>query len=288
MKCIVLLAIAVAAWGQERLTIGPLGVPVGPNDRASCVSLSEDGALVVFQLRRTDGHGGADLWFSQKRNGQWSAPYNPGPGINTAANEVDGKLSPDGKTLVFIRGADFKQSSAIYISRFRDGQWATAEPVGEPVNMPGTLQFGALLTSNGQRLYFSSNRSGGLGGLDVYYSDRKGDGWGAPVNLGAPINTPGDDGDISLNRDGTTIVFPARGLENSFGGVDLYISRRGENGWMPPVNLGPRINTAGNDSCPWLGYDGRTLYFNSDWDGLVAGHPGKSSVILQLRYTPGF
>jgi hypothetical protein len=288
MKWIVSFAFAAAALGQESLSISPLAVPFGPNDRASCVSLSEDGALVVFQSRRTDGHGGADLWFSQKRKGQWSAPYDPGPGINTAANEVDGKLSPDGKTLVFIRGVDFKQSSTIYISHFRDGQWTTAEPVGEPVSMPGTTQFGALLTRNGDRLYFSSNRPGGLGGFDVYYSDRKGEGWSDPVNLGAPINTPGDDADITLNRAGTAIVFPARGRADSFGGVDLYISRRGENAWMPPVNLGPRINTAGNDACPWLGYDGQTLYFNSDWDGLVAGHQGQSSTILQLRYRPGF
>lgn len=280
---------AVVVWGacaQDRLTTEALPIPFGPNDKPSCVSLSEDGTLMAFQSRRPHGKGGADIWFSREQEGGWSAPYNAGPGINTSSNEVDGKLSPDGKSIVFIRGDDFKKASAIYISQFRNGEWANAEQIPSPVSLPGTVQFGAVLSRDGSRLYFSSNRPGGLGGFDIYYSDRKGENWSAPVNLGPPLNTPGDDADLALGRNGTVMILPAR-RPDSLGGVDLYLSRRRGNEWSSLVNLGPRINTPGNDACPWLGYDGKTLYLNSDWAGMIGGHQGPSA-ILKITYLAGF
>ena len=108
------------------------------------------------------------------------------------------------------------------------------------------------------------------------------------MNLGSPVNTSGDDGDIALSADGKTMILPRRNQPDGLGGVDLYVSHRGENGWSPLLNLGPRINTPGNDTCPWLGYDGKTLYFNSDWDGLVSGSRSKSSAIMLVHYSPGF
>lgn len=277
---------ALPACAQDIITIERLPVPFGPADKPSCVSASEDGRLMAFQSRRPDGRGGADIWLSRFENGQWSAPYNAGPGINTSANEVDGKLSADGKMMVFIRGEDFKKESAIYISHFENGQWATAEQIPDPISMPGAVQFGAVLSRDGKRLYFSSNRPGGLGGFDIYYSDRVDGKWGKPVNVGPPLNTPDADADLALGRDSNIIILPAKRAD-SIGGVDLYLSRYSAGAWSPLVNLGPRVNTPGNDACPWLGYDGKTLYLNSTWDGMVAGRPG-ASTILKVAYGPGF
>ena len=149
-----LFSSAFLALAQESVTISLFPpVPFGPDDKASCVSLREDGALVAFQSRRPDGRGGADIWLSRFQNGKWSEPDNAGPGVNTSANEVDAKLSTDGKTTAFIRGQNFKESSGIYISRFRNGAWSEGELVGPPVTLPHTIQFGAVLTRDGKRLY---------------------------------------------------------------------------------------------------------------------------------------
>ena len=275
-----------AAEPGESLTITKLAVPFTPDEKPFCVSLTEDEKLIVFQADRPGGYGKQDLWFSRFENGRWSAVYNAGPEINTAADDVDGKLSPDGSSLLFIRVDAARTSSQIYISHLRNGKWSRAELIGPPVTLPGAIHFGALLSRDGKRLYFATERPGGHGGRDIYYSDKAGDKWSEPVNLGPVINTAGNDGDQALGRDGNTMVIPGR-RENSIGGTDLYITRRVNNAWSPPENLGPRINTPGNESCPWLGYNGRTLYFNSDWDGLVGGGKGPR-MVWKVEYSKGF
>jgi Tol biopolymer transport system component len=282
----ILLLATMMSTAQESLTINLLPIPFPPEDKPLCVSVSEDGNLAAYQSRRTDGKGGADIWMSRRKGGRWSAPYNAGSGINTEANEVDAKLSPDGKTVVFIRGKDFKVESSVYVSHFRNGRWSEAEVIGPPISLPGTIQFGAIITRDGKRLYFASNRPGGLGSFDIYYSDRTADGWGSPVNLGAKINTTGADGDVAVAPDGRTMIFPSERAD-TLGESDLYISRFENNSWLEPANLGPRFNTSGNESCPWLGYDGKTLYLNSDWDKLLSPSRGQSR-IWQLMYEPGF
>jgi len=282
--CLLWLALR-AVSAAESLTLTLLPVPFPLHDRPACPSLSEDGRLLAYQSRQLAGAGGADIWLSRYENGRWSAPYNAGPGINTAEEEVDAKLSPDGRSIIFIRGRNLRESSGVWISRFQGGAWSRAELVGPPVSVAGTAQFGAVLTRDGKRMYFASNRPGGLGGFDHYYTDRTGSGWSEPVNLTA-INTAGNDADIAPSRDGRTLVFPAR-REPSFGETDLYRTRWENGALTAPENLGPRINTPGHDTCPWLGYDGHTLYLNSTWNGLTGGVKGESRIWM-IRYSGGF
>jgi len=281
------IVLALPAAAQESLTITRVPAPFGDDPRPFCVSLPEDGRLLAYQSARAGGRGKQDIWLSKFENGWWSEPYNAGPGINTAANDVDAKLSADGNSMVFIRGDDFKVASDIYISYFRNGGWSQAEMMGPPVSLPASVEFGALLSRDGKRLYFSSNRPGGLGSFDHYYSERTGAGWGAPVNLGPGINTPEGDVDIAVSRDGTALVFPSRRSDSIGNSTDLYVSRWVSNAWTAPVNLGPRINTAVTDTCPWLGYDGRTLYLNTEWDGLVAGRQANTTV-WEFRFGGSF
>jgi len=289
VKCLQVFGIALVAMAadEERLVIRKLALPLAEQDQAACVSLPENGRMVVYQSRRPDGLGGFDLWVSRLEGGTWSKPQNLGPSINSAENDVDGKFSADGSTLVFIRGEDFRKSSDIYVSHFRDGSWSKAEMIGPPVSLPGTVEFGASLSRDGKRLYFSSNRAGGHGGFDHYYSDRTGDRWGEPVNFGPVVNSAENEVDVAVSRDSNTIVFPAKRKDSIGGSTDLYISRLVAGSWTALQNLGPRINTPGTDTCPWLGYDGRTLYLDSDWDGLVAGAPGKKA-IWEINYSRGF
>ncbi len=279
--------VAGSAGGSDSLTVSKVDLPVDPADKPFCVSLPEDGKLIAFQSERAGGYGRLDIWLSRLENGRWMEPYNAGPGINTDLHEADAKFSPDGDTMVLLRSADFRKSTQIYISRLQDGKWAEAEPIGLPVSPPDTIEYGALFSRDGNRLYFASNREGGYGGMDLYFSDRTGNSWSQPVNLGPVINTSETEADMALSRDGKTIIFPSRRADSIAGSKDLYVTRRVDGAWSPVENLGPRINTPGTDTCPWLGHDGHTLYLNTDWDGLVAGQKGPM-LVWKIHYSKGF
>ena len=282
---IAMTAVLTAAEPGDSLTLTKMAIPFGPDDKPFCVSLTEDEKLMVFQAVRPGGYGNQDLWFSRFENGRWSELFNAGPGINTAAHDVDGKLSPDGKSMVFIR-RDERKSTQILMSYFRNGKWSDAELIGPPVTLPDTVNFGAVLSRDGKRLYFGSDRKGGLGGLDLYYSDHTGNRWSDPINLGPAINSAGNEADLALSRDGNTMILPLR-KDNSYGGSDLYAARLVNGTWSAPENMGPRINSPGNESCPWLGYDGKTLYVHTDWDGLVGGGKGER-LVWKFFYSKGF
>jgi hypothetical protein len=81
-----------------------------------------------------------------------------------------------------------------------------------------------VLSSDGKRLYFASNRPGGHGGLDFYYSERRGEQWSAPVNLGPSVNTAENDVDLAISRDAKTLIFPAKRPDSIAGSTDLYVS----------------------------------------------------------------
>ncbi len=285
------LSLETTAQGQdEELSITRLSIPLEKDAKPFCASGTEDGRLLAFQVDHPEGLGRLDIWFSRLQNGRWSVPFNAGPQINTGSHEADAKLSADGTVMVFLRSDDFSRSSGVYISHFRDGSWSKGKLLGPPVSLPDTVQFGALLSKDLRRLYFSSNRSGGHGGFDVYYSDRLGSGWeqwGEPVNLGPVVNSAGDENDVALSSDETTIILPLRRNDSPSESVDLYISRKINAQWTPLRNLGPRINTPGTDTCPWLGYDGRTLFLNSTWDGLVGGKEA-ATWIWAIRHSEGF
>jgi hypothetical protein len=125
-------------------------------------------------------------------------------------------------------------------------EWSEPVNLGPVVNSPFSDQAPAVST-NGLSLYFTSNRPGGLGGTDLYVSQRRrGDQpWGPPVNLGPVINTAFADWRPGLSRDEHWLFFSS--TRPGFGGFDLWVSYRehvhDDFAWQPPVNLGPGVNT---------------------------------------------
>ena len=91
-------------------------------------------------------------------------------------------------------------------------------------------------------MFFASNRPGGFGGYDIYYSMILPDGtWGIPFNLGEPVNSENDENYPNITAEGTTLYFSSNG-HNSIGGYDVFRSRLIENKWSEPKNLGYPIN----------------------------------------------
>jgi len=122
------------------------------------------------------------------------------------------------------------------------------------------------LTADGKRLYFASNRSGSLGGMDLYYSDFQGGEWGEPVNLGDTINTPGNEIFPFIHEDGT-LYFASDGW-GGFGGLDIFSAEKnGNNDWQAPINVGTPFNSPKDDFGFILNITGTEGYLSSARDG---------------------
>jgi hypothetical protein len=164
--------------------------------------------------------------------------------------------------------------------------FAWSEPVwlGPVVNSPAR-DIRPVLSTEGRRLYFHSDRDGGLGGMDIWLTRRAGINcpWETPINLGPPLNTTHGDADVAFTPD-MRVVFFASNRPGGEGGDDIFISRRADPAddfaWEQPVNLGQHVNTAANDAVPWYvpSEAGGTLYFQRSLGGM-----GEDNEIYKVR-----
>jgi WD40-like Beta Propeller Repeat len=286
-----------ATHRPERLTLYAFPAAAGEHGYA-CAAVSERQTVAVFHSSRAGGYGASDIWFSRWENDRWTEPQNTGPGVNTREHEVDASLSPDGSTMFFSRsafggatavsklppGAD-KQTD-LYVSHFRNGYWTKAERLPEPVCLREAAEYRAVLSRDGNELYFGSDRAGGYGGFDLYVSHRTTGGWGEPENLGPLVNTAGKEVDAAIAPHENTLVLAFQGEKDAF--QKLLVSRKINGHWSKPVDMGPRFNTGTGDGCPWLGYDGSTLFVNSRWNTVLADHPTAAGGIWVFEYSRGF
>jgi WD40-like Beta Propeller Repeat len=156
------------------------------------------------------------------------------------------------------------------LSSFANSEWSAPENVGAPVNSSAG-EMNAALSPDKLSLYFTSNRAGGLGGTDIWVSQRDCDTcpWQTPVNLGAPVNSAGADAGPRLSIDGHLLFFQSD-RPGGQGSLDIYVSRRNnpkdDLGWGNPVSLGTGVNTpAAEQAADYLqsAEDGAgNLYFN--------------------------
>ena len=205
--------------------------------------------------------------------------YNMGPRINTKSPELFPSLSGDSMTFYFTRRHNNMDEDFYYALPDSCGGWLTALNMGSPLNTPDQ-ESTQMISADGHYLFFTrcENRSEngwGQGGCDLYMAYRitEDSAWSAPQSFGATINTPDYEGMPCLSADNRELYF-ASNRPGGYGGYDLYVSRFDNGLWLPPANLGPSINTAGNEISPYLYLDGRTLYFASD------GHPGMGGLDL--------
>ncbi len=182
--------------------------------------------------------------------------------------------------------------------------------IKKPGPLPGSVNSDAwdsqaTISCDGRTIYFASNREGGLGGTDIWVSRLlEGGVWDEPVNLGAPINTPGDEEAPFITNDGKTLFFSSTGHQG-LGEQDIFLSRQDEatGAWSGPLNLGPPVNSSYRELGFFLTADGRTGYFASSRSGgfggmdiyrfelpeLLAGRPitfVEGQVLDSLTWTP--
>lgn len=187
-------------------------------------------------------------------------PVDPGENINSSVSEYWASTDITGNSMVFTRRVNGQED--LFISRRVDGVWQPAQPL-DGLNTP-TNEGPHCLSADGNTLIFTiCDRKDGYGSCDLYYSRLKNGQWTPPVTMGPRINSAAWDGQPSLSADGKTLYFVSTRL-GSIGGKDIWESHIGENNlWSIPQNLGPVINTAGEEEAPYVHPDGKSLYFSS-------------------------
>ncbi len=232
-------------------------------------AVSVDGRRLFFTSNRSGGaqpREDEDFWVAELRNGKWQDPVNLGAPPNSALSEGSCSFTAEG-SLVFFAACDRPEGLGdcdLYLSTRGSGGWSRPLNLGRPVNGPSWDSHPAL-SADGRRLIFSSNRPGGFGETDLWISERVEEGWSAPRNLGPVINTAGREETPFLHSDGHTLYYSSDGLPG-FGGLDVFYSVSGEDGWSSPLNLGPPINSSGPDVgfvTPGLGRQGYYARFDS-------------------------
>ncbi len=194
------------------------------------------------------------------------APQNLGDSINSSALEYFPSFTIDGSKMIFTRRVNNDED--FYESNFANGKWNTAKPLNGKVNT--TFNEGAQnISQDGQLLIFTGcNYPEGEGSCDLYFSVRTNNGWSEPQNLGPMVNTDFWESSPSLSPDKRDLYF-ASSMPGGLGGRDIWVTHRLPTGrWSRPENLGEAVNTAGDESCPFMHADNQTLYFNSN------GHTG--------------
>ena len=184
------------------------------------------------------------LFFSEKVDGEWSYPRLLMPELGIDEDAYPTALSYDGTELLIYRSDNF--IGDLYTTKLVDGFWTPLEKLNDNINTK-YWESHACFTRTGDSLYFTSNRKGTLGGLDIYLSKREDGDWGKPVNLGPTINTKYNEETPFITFDGKTLYFSSYGHYN-MGGYDVFYSTKLEDGqWAKPINAGYPINNTDDD-----------------------------------------
>jgi outer membrane protein OmpA-like peptidoglycan-associated protein/tetratricopeptide (TPR) repeat protein len=238
--------------------------------------VSEDQTMMLFMSDKPYKN---SIHMTQNLDGTWSQERLINKELGDIRDCQTASLSADGKTLLLVKSDPF--NADIYISYFKNGHWSEIQKLPKHINTV-YYESHAYLSADGNQLYFTSNRKGGYGALDIYVSEKNGDNdWDSPENLGSVINTPYNEETPFLTEDGSMLFFSSQG-HITMGGYDIFVSERLPDGsWSEPANVGYPIN----------GPDDETFYVpvNNGQSALFAmtGRDGDQQVgLYNLKYIP--
>ena len=192
---------------------------------------------------------------------------NVGDSVNTADAEYFPSITVQDSLFLFMRRTNFKRED-FYSSILRKNKFSTAIPLPDDLNREekkGSMS----LTQDLNTLYYAADyNEKGYGRYDIYKVTKTKKGWSEPKNLGKNINSDYWDSAPSIAPDNQALYFCSN-RPGGYGGIDIYVTYKNEKGfWEEAVNMGPTINTAGDEQAPFIHADNKTLYFSSNgWPG---------------------
>jgi OOP family OmpA-OmpF porin len=214
-----------------------------------------------------------DLYSVEKSDSGWKKPERLAPPINSQFHEGAGVINE--RFCFFTRWTDENPSEALlYRVNISNGRFFPPEKLGLFINKLGCKTTHPFVTGDGKRLYFSSNRPGGMGGMDIWYCDISEEGiFSEPKNLGAPVNTKGDEVTPFLHSASNTFYFSSNG-HVTIGGLDIMRAEYmpADNVYGIPANLNTPINSSKDDAYYIMENNGLNGYFTSDRDDCPGGN----------------
>lgn len=221
-------------------------------------------------------------------------PMNMGQSINTHFDEYLPTLTADEQTFIFTRLIPDTVDFGLKILKVEDffqtnkvnGKWEMAEKMPTPFN--SLENEGALsISPDGRTAYFTRcNARDGYGSCDLYYSEKIGQRWTEPKNMGQTVNSSAWDSQPTIASDGRTLFF----VSNRRGGKgknDIWYTYKKDNDkWTKPISLDSTINTPGNDMYPFIHPSNTSLYFSSDYHLGMGGFDIFYSNIVDGKFTP--
>lgn len=216
-----------------------------------------------------------DLYHTVAKSEITWTPAAPLPGdVNGQYHEGPAVLSGDGKQLYFTRSnyverklqKDDRNTSHLKLFRAKldsTGKWNDLHAFAYNGDTWSTGH--PALAMDGRTLYFASDRPGGFGGSDIWRCKDNGTGWSEPENLGATVNTPGNELFPTVN--GNTLHFSSSAHTN-MGGLDIFETQEQNGSWTLPVNLNAPINTPKDDFFFVMDSTKKAGFLSSDRDGI--------------------
>jgi hypothetical protein len=193
------------------------------------------------------------IFYVQKKHTRYGSPKILAKELNSGFNDGPATFNEKGTVVFYSRNnsiekrlkniSDTLNKLGIYSAELINGKWENVSPFA--YNNPN-YSFGTpALTPNGDRIYFSSNMPGGMGGMDLYYCDKINGEWASPISLGPTVNTALNESFPFAQGDGK--LFFASAGHAGLGGMDLFYSQQIDGEWMAPVGLGSAINSSADD-----------------------------------------
>ncbi|MES2514131.1 MAG: CDC27 family protein [Bacteroidota bacterium] len=272
-----------------------IGGPINTNETQGVPVISADESIMIYTYIGEKSTGGLlnDMLKPDKVDGAYrldifmanrstDSTWNDPKGIsslNTNANDAAVALSPDGQVL-FTFVSDVKNPGDLYSSKLNGSDWSKPEKLNANINSE-FWEGSCSITSDGRYLYFASERPGGLGGRDLYVSEKVNGDWAPAQNLGPMINTQYDEDAPFIHPDGITLFFSSQG-HKSIGGYDIMYSIKKDNNWIEPLTMGIPLNTTEDDRYYVINAKGDVGYFSSNRGG--TGGKGEQDI---YTVTPG-
>ncbi|HEX8659150.1 MAG TPA: OmpA family protein [Hymenobacter sp.] len=226
-----------------------------------------DSLLLFSSKRKRRGLTGVvdeDLYTSRREGISWTdAEPLPKP-INSPNNEGSACLSKDGRTIIFARcecATCHGNCDLFTATRGPDGKWSTPKSLGLAVNSPA-WDSQPTLSQNEDTLYFASDRLGGFGLSDIYFTHKLRNGqWSPAKNAGPVVNTRESEVSPFYHPLYHVLYFSSRGQLLNFGDFDIYKTYRVGGRWQEPKNIGPLVNGKGSEYYFTIDAQSKNLYY---------------------------
>ncbi|HXB42234.1 MAG TPA: OmpA family protein [Bacteroidia bacterium] len=229
---------------------------------------------VVNNPEKQDSKYLCDLWQTELRDSVWSKPINFGRPVNSGLHEGAGIVSVD-EIMFLTRWSDNNRDETfIYMAKMQDGRFFECYKLDKNVNISGYKSMHPYITFDGTKLFFSSNRPGGKGGMDIWYVNIDENGaTSEPHNLGPTVNTAGDEVSPFFHHVSSTLFFASNG-HAGLGGLDLFKSSYSpdDTTFTLAKNLGQPINSSKDDAYLIMERTQSKGYFASDREDCPDGH----------------